>query len=329
MVQETLIRCLLRTFEYIGGVPWVLVFDNMRTVTNGRDHKGRPVWNETFIKFATEIDFHPDVCWPYSGNQKGAVENLVGWVKSNFLNGRKFIDDNDLKEQCLGWVKKKNNSKSQAHGKIPSEILEEEKKKFTPLISSSKKYGIYKEVLPGPESLVMIDSNRYSVPVGCVGTLTSRTREHVIDFYNGSSFVARHRRRAPQSKPIINPSHFEPLFKEKPRAKEVLYRDFLIDQDKSIKAYITELCRRHRGAYGVHIIEMYEMWQKYGSDELGIACALASEHGAYGSDYLCSLLRSPDRRDSIMSLKLEDVPSQKEIDRNMAIYDLYARGGGN
>ena len=329
MVQETLIRCLLRTFEYIGGVPWVLVFDNMKTVSKGRDAKNRPVWNDTFIKFATEIDFHPDLCWPYSGNQKGAVENLVGWVKSNFLNGRKFIDDKDLKNQCVNWLEKKNNSKSQAHGKIPSELLEKENRKFTPLISSSKEYGIYKEVIPGPESLVMIDSNRYSVPVGYIGeTLTSRIRQNVIDFYNGRTFVARHRRRLHQYKPIINPNHYEPLFKEKPRAKEVVYRDFLIDQDISVEAYITELCRRYRGAYGVHIVEMYEMWQQYGSDELGIACALASEHGAYGSDYLRSLLRSPDRRASIVSLELENVPAQREVDRELNSYDSYVIGGG-
>ncbi|MCJ7610405.1 hypothetical protein MUP00_12215, partial [Candidatus Bathyarchaeota archaeon] len=71
--------------EYFGGVPWVCVFDNMKTVTLGRNEKGRPIWNETFKKFAAEIEFQPELCHPYSGNQKGTVENLVKWVKNNFL----------------------------------------------------------------------------------------------------------------------------------------------------------------------------------------------------------------------------------------------------
>jgi len=65
-----------------------------------------------------------------------------------------------------------------------------------------------------------------------------------------------------------------------------------MEQDKSISAFIAELCRRHKGTYGKQILEMHNMWQKHGTDELGVACALASEHGAYGSDYLSSLLRA-------------------------------------
>jgi len=37
MRYETFIRCILRCFESLDGVPWVLVFDNTRTVTQGRN----------------------------------------------------------------------------------------------------------------------------------------------------------------------------------------------------------------------------------------------------------------------------------------------------
>ena len=37
MRQETLLRGLLACFCALGFVPWVLVFDNMKTVTSGRD----------------------------------------------------------------------------------------------------------------------------------------------------------------------------------------------------------------------------------------------------------------------------------------------------
>jgi transposase len=51
MELETLIRGLLRVFERIGGVPWVLTFDNMKTVTTGRDVEGQPLWTPAFVKF--------------------------------------------------------------------------------------------------------------------------------------------------------------------------------------------------------------------------------------------------------------------------------------
>ncbi len=327
--QEHLIRSLLRVFEDIGGIPWVVVFDNMKTVTTGRDRKNRPIWNKGFIKFAVEMEFHPDVCWPYSGNQKGSVENLVGWVKENFLSGREFIDDKDLSEQCKEWLNKINNSKSQAHGAIPTEILQEERSKFTPLLTTADDYGLYREVISGKESLVMIENTRYSIPVKYIGqVLTARVREKKIDFYDGCKCIATHERRSKQWQPVIEPSHYEEVFEKKPRARVMVYRDFLMAQDKSIKAFITELCRRYKGTFGEQIIEMYHMWQTYGTDELGVACALASEHGAYGSDYLESLLRTSDKNQVISSLTLVDVPSQEELDRTLLDYECRAIGGG-
>jgi len=44
MRQETLFRGLVDCFRTLGWVPWVLVFDNMKTVTMGRDVSGQPLW---------------------------------------------------------------------------------------------------------------------------------------------------------------------------------------------------------------------------------------------------------------------------------------------
>ena len=41
MRYETLIRCILRCFESLGGMPWVLVFDNMKTVVRMIAKRGR------------------------------------------------------------------------------------------------------------------------------------------------------------------------------------------------------------------------------------------------------------------------------------------------
>lgn len=331
MVLETLIRGLLRACEFFGGVPWVFVFDNMKTVTVGRDDKKRPIWNPTFFKLMTELDCHPEACWPRSGNQKGAVESLVGWVKSSFMPERKFIDDADLARQCQEWLSRSNGSVSQAHGQVPLEVHRaEEQRKLTALNTTASQYGLFSTVQAGAESLISIDSNRYSVPVGYAGiALTGRLREHFIDFYHGDKQVARHRRRrGRQYRPIIEPEHFEPVFEKKPRARVMLYRDHLMDQDPSMAAYIAELCRRYRGAFGPHILQVYKLWRAYGGEQLGVACALASEHGAYGADYLASLLKAPRAVETLPSLDLVDFPSQAAIDRNLAAYEAYVERSG-
>jgi hypothetical protein len=82
---------------------WVLVFDNMKTVTIGRDDQEQPIWHRSLLQLAAEFDFHPVACWPESGNQKGSVESLVKFTKTNFLVGRTFVDDGDLEVKCDQW----------------------------------------------------------------------------------------------------------------------------------------------------------------------------------------------------------------------------------
>jgi len=90
MREETLLRCLIACFGQLTGVPWVVTTDNMKTVTLGRDAQHQPIWHPAFQKFAVEFAFHPSACAPAAGNQKGAVESLVKFVKGNFLAGRTF-----------------------------------------------------------------------------------------------------------------------------------------------------------------------------------------------------------------------------------------------
>lgn len=331
MVLETLVRGMLRAFESFQGVPWNCVFDNMKTVTVGRDEHKRPIWNPKCFKFMTELDSHPEACWPQSGNQKGAVENLVGWVKSSFMPERKFLDDADLAHQCLEWQTRANGSVSQAHGRIPLEVhRQEEVQRLTPLKTTASDYGLFDLVTAGPESLISIDKNRYSVPVGYVGiALTARLREHFVDFYDGDKQVVRHQRRCSRMyRPIVVPEHFNPVFEKKPRARVMLYRDHLMQQDPSLASYITELCRRYRGAFGAHILQIYTLWRAYGGEQLGVACALASEHEAYGADYLASLLKAPRRVVALQKLNLPEFPSQATVDRNLAAYEAYVERTG-
>ena len=45
-------------------------------------------WNPTFAEVTTRLCVTVEVCWPYRANQKGSVENLVGWMKGSFFKLR-------------------------------------------------------------------------------------------------------------------------------------------------------------------------------------------------------------------------------------------------
>jgi hypothetical protein len=110
--------------------------NNMKTVILGRDATSQPRWNPGFWRFATEVGFHPELCDPGAGQQKGSVENLVKWVKTNFLPGRSFVDDEDLAHQSMAWERDKAVQVCQAHGQRPVDLLTQERAAFGPLTTT-------------------------------------------------------------------------------------------------------------------------------------------------------------------------------------------------
>jgi transposase len=157
MREETLLRCLIACFQTIGGVPWVVVTDNMKTAVLGRNAQHEPVWNPAYQKLAVEFTFHPEACAPASGNQKGAVENLVKYVKGNFIAGRTFYDDADLAEQCTAWLRHVNTERpSDATGQEPVMRLLEEQVTFSALPATAQDYGFFDCVVVSREGLVAI-----------------------------------------------------------------------------------------------------------------------------------------------------------------------------
>ena len=227
MRYETLIRCILRCLESLGGVPWVLVFDNMKTVVRmiaRRDKDGNPVWNQRFRQFASEIGFHPEVCDPGAANQKGTVqalekleqndsnspsantrENGVKFVKGNFLAGRTFQDDEDLSVQLTQWLLERNNGKCQAHGHTPNELLPKEREALEPLTETSESYGLLHLLRVNPESVIRFETNCYSVPEHLIGQIvTVRVASHELRAYHDSHLVAQHERSFDRRQRIRN-----------------------------------------------------------------------------------------------------------------------------
>jgi transposase len=158
MREETFLRALIDCFQAIGGVPWVVVTDNLKTAVLDRDLANQPVWNPAYQKLAAEFKFLPQACTPAAGNQKGSVENLVKFVKGNFLPGRTFHDDQDVAEQCQEWLTQVNTERtSDATGDLPTNRLVEEQRAFTALPPTAQDYGFFDCVLVNRESLVMRD----------------------------------------------------------------------------------------------------------------------------------------------------------------------------
>jgi hypothetical protein len=281
----------------LGWVPWVFTFDNMKTVTTGRDAQGQAVWHPALLQLAAEFGFHPEACTPGAGNQKGSVESLVKWVKGNFLAGRVFADDTDLARQCTEWLAFANARPSQATEVAPNDRLAEEASRGGRLPATARggDYGFLHAAQVSLEALVPVLGNEYSVPLVHVGApVTVRVHRARIGIWRDGELLAEHERRPDGAHHrVVEPAHYALLFKKKPRAQVMLYRDALVQLGGDAPWYVSELCRRHRATMGDEILRHYALYQQYGATLLGVAMTYAIERSTYDATYLECLLAWP------------------------------------
>ncbi len=84
MDLETLMKCHMNAFAYFNGVPEQILYDNMKTAVT----KHSPVeirFNQKFEDFLAYYGIAPKACKPYRPQTKGKVENVVGYLKKNFM----------------------------------------------------------------------------------------------------------------------------------------------------------------------------------------------------------------------------------------------------
>ena len=156
---ETILRCLVRDFVLFGGLVLMAVFDRPKTIVM-KSGKGREVqeYNATFAQAIVDIGVGVEMCAPRSGNQKGTVERLVGWVKSSFFKPRKFQDHADLAAQLAAWHLVVNTqTPSRATNVIPEMRRVEELTRLRPLKVFPETLALRFPVFVGPTAEVMFE----------------------------------------------------------------------------------------------------------------------------------------------------------------------------
>jgi transposase len=329
MQSETLLRCLIGCLVALGGVPWVVTSDNPKTITLGRDAQQQPILHPAYQQVAIEFGFHPALCAPAAAQQKGAVENLVKFVKSNFLAGRHFYDDADLARDCADWLRRVNEERpSDATEQLPVVLLEAERPHFKPLPRSAQDYGLFDSVLVSRESLVTIATNRYSVPVAYVGqALTARLHPDRIALYDGATLVASHPRCSERRQRIVDPAHYEPVFAHKPRARTMVYRDWLVARGPSVAAYVQRLCQRRYHEMDQQIAALYTLARQLGDEGFARVVTWALAQDAIGVEYLHAAPASPAPPPSSRPALQLLGPAQREVERELAAYEAYVANG--
>ena len=90
-------------FDYFQGVPREVLYDQ-DSVFVVDENLGDVVLTTTFKKYVDQEGFRAVFCRKSDPQTKGKVENVVKYVKHNFLKGRYYESIEDLNEKGLSWL---------------------------------------------------------------------------------------------------------------------------------------------------------------------------------------------------------------------------------
>ncbi|MCA1837352.1 MAG: IS21 family transposase, partial [Actinobacteria bacterium] len=101
--MDQFLTCHRHALEFFGGVPQKVMIDNLKVGVVRHPLGEKALCNPRYLDFAAHYGFQPVACNVAKGNEKGRVENGVGYVKKNFLNGLEILSFPPVNPAVIQW----------------------------------------------------------------------------------------------------------------------------------------------------------------------------------------------------------------------------------
>lgn len=185
--SETVVRSLIACLAIFGGSPKEWVFDNAKSMRVSPIGVQPVVLHRYLRQLVAEYNVIATFCAPRSGNQKGTVERLVGFVKNSFFRQRTFKDLADVQAQLAEWLHEVNHVRPcDATGEIPAVRVEKERPWLSerPVQTTPDTWAIEITATVTPMGTVQVLGTSYSATdtkLGAPATVLIRKDRLVLD----------------------------------------------------------------------------------------------------------------------------------------------------
>jgi hypothetical protein len=201
-----------KAFEYFRGIPEEIVYDQDKVFIKDENH-GDLLLTQVFKLYVKERGYHVHFCRKADPESKGKVENMVKYVKQNFLYNRPFSTEAQLNTEALLWLSRTANY--MPHGRTqeaPHVLWQKEQPCLTPYISLQPNNENLKSYTVRKDNSIMYKSSMYSLPQGTwkgVST-TVFVKEHdgvLILLNQDKQEICRHQKSTIKGKTVVNNNH--------------------------------------------------------------------------------------------------------------------------
>lgn len=220
--QECLLEGMKRIFEGIGGVPVRLRFDNMTTAVAQVRKGTERVLTDGFKRFMLHYRFQADFCNPASGNEKGNVENKVGYSRRNaFVPVPSIASFDEFNDYLWEWCEKDAQREHYKH-KVPIQNLwEEEAGSLLALPEYPFSVFRYTALSVSKYGFVTVENNKYGLNPELSGkTVQAKIFNDRIEFFYEHQPVGAYQRSYGRGKEICDWTQYLTTLCKKPGAAE-------------------------------------------------------------------------------------------------------------
>ena len=195
--QSTIFAFLSDAFKKLGGVPGVIVTDNLKTVMDkARNEYYKGSINAKFYEFAKDYGFKVQACIANRPQTKGKIESQM-----------KILDELDAYQGKLSYKElidkvekinlRKNMTIHQGTSKTPISLLEKDKGSLKPLPSKEirSRYQNHQSIVKVNESsMISYKSNQYSLPTKYIGkTVILQVEDNYLYLYDTTQLIVKHK----------------------------------------------------------------------------------------------------------------------------------------
>jgi transposase len=333
-LTSDLVGALYGCFEYFGGMPRQLVYDQDSIIVVS-ENGGDIIHTQGFAAFLAETKLDVRVCRKSDPQSKGVVEASVKFVKGNFMENRYYMALDIWNQSFEDWLDRTGNG--QKHGttkRKPKDMFVEEQEHLLPLfgIAPREVDDDMKRNVRADNTIVYL-SNRYSVPLGTYRS--ARTvylaveGDHLRIMDAVGDMIAEHKISTEKGKLIKLPAHRRD---RESKTKEKLEKTVAL-LGEEFRGYLSTLCEE-KPRYVREQLDLVVMaCESYGREHVLEAVQYCQSLALFSANDLNDAVRAmygqPEQTPQASRIPAPDeryhIPVQK---RPLSVYADVAAGNG-
>jgi transposase len=294
--MEFFLACHENAFATFGGVPTRLIVDNLKSAVLQRLVGEAPVFNPKYLDFSKHWGFKISACNVRAGQEKGRVENGVGYVKKNLLAGLELPDFCAMQPAATVWVNTVADVRlhRETHQR-PIDRFEDERAHLLPLNPVGFDLARVCLARATKRFRVPLDSNHYTVPWRYAGLrLTLKAHADRVCIYDGEQLIASHPRSMDRHKDIEDPDHERQLMAQRKTAREQRLMVNFLALSPRAQAYLEGLHTKQVNAR-VHVRKILALVELHGKQPVVRALDDGLELQAFSAEYIANILAARRR----------------------------------